>query len=315
MKPNKFLYLVTGFLLILFYQNCSRVETQQKEQGAISAPSLNASGNGDGYSGKLTRFEQNDPMSPCQEIAENKKPLPNGVIYAYPEGKIELVRSQCKDIVPFAVSDFNLTENFIEYNNLKFFATEQPSDFQVLAASCPPGTMQNASSNRINLFSNSIDLVNGSWSLHPGLSVTPDGTLAGLPLFKIKRISPALTESWRRLYSHSMITTNQRYVFSFFAKTNVSENAYVVGYLPSNGAFFQSAFNLMTGLPLNSLANGFSNISYSTKAFSDGLFISVYFTPGIDDSLYVGVAQESANLETGISVTALQLENISNFCN
>jgi len=312
------LLLMSLFGTVTLFQNCSNRSVQFHNHEQTSGTIVLAdSGNGEGYGGKLDRFEHRIPEEECLESGMNGQKLPNGQIFAYSTGLVQIVREKCADISPRTLRNteytFDVAGNII-YSGRTFAATA-PGDFDTLAAACPIGRTPLPGAGRTNLLAESQNLMASNWGGPPipGLTVQLIGSLASLPLFSITRSDSGMLENWRRPAQNPSQIGNQDYVFSFFASPSASERALFI----SDQTGLQDLeieFNLSTGASNILVSSGVSNVSTTSRPFGGGLFLSVYFRPSVSANPHIGVASADQRLGSAIAATAYQLERVSAFC-
>lgn len=271
--------------------------------------------NGEGYGGKPTPYNFEDPKLSCSEIGANGKPLPRAQIFLFSSGLAQLVRENCADITPVPLSsqDFSMgSQDEIIYKNQSFLANRSLDAFEVVAASCPAGQTMRAAPVRLSDLQAPLDLQDPIWE-HGGLSVTLEGSLASLPLYNVRRSDPSALESWHRMAQSPLLRASESYVFSFYVKPSATEKAMFTSYYP-NVQDFRIEFELLTGTANVQSLTGVNLISTKAQAFAGGLYVSIYFQPLSDVQANIGVASSGQFLGSNLSMTALQLETVSNFC-
>jgi hypothetical protein len=271
--------------------------------------------NGEGYTGKPTPYDFMNPNQPCLEKGANGNPLPSSQIFIFPSGGAQLVRENCMDITPRGLNfqDYTITANGeIIYQNQVFASNLNPDPFAVVAASCPAGKTLLANPQRTSLVKEPLDLLAPIWE-SAGLTVTLEGSLASLPVYKVERQDPNVLENWHRMAQSPFFAVGESYVFSFFAKTSATEKVKFISYYP-NVQDFEIEFDLISGAATVLGTMGVNLLSTNVQVFGNGLFISVYFQPLSDVQANIGISSVGEFVGSSISTTALQVEKVSNFC-
>jgi hypothetical protein len=271
--------------------------------------------NGEGYSGKPTPYNLLQPNMPCSEIGANGKPLPNSQIFEFSNAAVQLVRENCTDIQPRILDSHEYSrgsQGEITFQGKAFVLTPISDPFQVVAASCPPGKSLIPSAQRTNLLKDAINLTSPAWE-HGGLGVALEGSLASLPLYRVERTDSNALESWHRMAQSPLLLAGEKYVFSFFAKPSSTEKVMFTSYYP-NIQDFEVEIDLLTGAASIKSAVGVNFLSSKAQPFAGGLYINLYFEVLSNVQANIGAASSGQFLGSSISLTALQLEKISNFC-
>jgi hypothetical protein len=321
---KKIVLLVTPLLILLCYQACSRNLSFSPADDASSQPPTPLqetrleSGNGEGYSGKLTRYEYRDTQRPCREKSRLNQPLPNAQINSYSEGGTYLVRKECTDVSPEALNrdEVALTPvGDITYSGLIFKETPLPGEFDILAAQCGPvGLSPRVSPVRQNLIAESQNLLSLRHLRHPGIGVNSLGTLAGLPVFQISRIQTPVIEQWQRLTQDPVVQSGRRYVYSFFARRNPGDSAVLQSYKEGGAHEIRAIFSLNDGSAIVDRSVGVTNVITSVQNLEEGLFISTYFTSVEPGMINIGIAPAAPLLNAQLTATLIHLEDVSSFC-
>jgi len=321
---------ISALALVLAYNNC----TQTAFKKAISQTAFMNSGNGGAYEGKLTRYASFDVSQPCLEMGSNLKPLPNKQIHLFEnssQSSLELVREQCKDlktpqaIPPEAVTISSTGE--LTYSGSKFSAQELPGDFDIVAASCPAGYLPQANAVRTNLFNNAFNIMAPYWWYPQGLVGTLTGSLGSLPRFQVLRQTSEALEFYHRPHQEVALTAGTEYAFTALVQQENVKDAYLSGWY-QNGMDMNVYFDLNTGVGKDVGSIGTTDLRFSSRPFSGGWILTIYFTAPTSGINALGVTtgppvgpnginiqpQPSAQIGDSISVTALQLEELSSFC-
>jgi hypothetical protein len=325
--------LVCAFIsMASLYQNCTA-------SGPITFKSLAMSGggNGEGYEGKLSIYSYTSPTSPCTDLDNNGKPLPNSQIFHYSSQNLKLVRETCKDITPVQINpnSVQITNggNTIIYQGLDYLAPDR-GDFAVVKAQCPTGMVEKPTAQRVNLFQDSqfvsgdnVFKFDSGWWIQDGIATTQVGSLAGLPSWTIYRNSTT-SDYWKRATQPVTIAAGKMYSYTFLARKGTIDKAglflYQCGVQPCN----PRQINIVVSFDLTQKtyavvdSTGDANFKVSMRPLGDATIITVYFTPsGVTEILDGGVMPyDSTNtnyyapMGDAIEATAFQLEDVSNYC-
>lgn len=313
MKRVTLVHISALLVVLLAYQACGkRVDFKSHEKASSSTD------NGEGYAGKLTSYEFRDPAQACVQLDKNNRPLPNGQIFSFENGGLQLVRKLCADITPQNLNPQDVVvqpNGDFQFQNQNFAALAL-QDFGVVAANCPVPRAPAASPVRVSLLPPVLNLTAAGWGTHDSVTASYMGSLSSLPLFNVERTNPSALDNWRRLSASANLVNSEMYVFSFFAKRSVSgERALFIGSHANISLMdVEVAFNLDTGAASVLVASGVTNFSTTSVVVGDGLYFSVYFQPSTASTFNFGVAPESATLGARIAMTAMSLERVSAFC-
>jgi hypothetical protein len=297
--------------LTLAFQACNKGVVFDPNE--ISQPKTQL--NGEGYSGKPSPYDFRNPNLPCLEKGANGAPLPNSQIFIFPTGPAQLVRENCTDITPRSLDprDYTIASNGnVIYQNQTFASNLNQGPFDVVAASCPAGKTMLANPVRSSLVFDPLNLQSSVWE-NGGLTVSWEGTLASLPVYKVERRDPNALEGWRRMAQSATMNVGETYVYSFFARTDPSEKVMFVSYYP-NVQDFRVEFDLVTGAAATQSSVGVNILSTKAQKFGGGLYVNIYFQPLSTVHANIGISSSGQFVGSSISTTALQLEKVSNFC-
>lgn len=314
-KKNAAFLILISFFLTVYFQACGSGRNANFFEIKTNLSSTAAGGNGDGYTGKPSPYDFRNVNQACLEKGANGKPLPNEQIFIFPSGLAQLVRQNCLDIAPIPLSSDQysvLVNGDLVYQNRTFVANVSQSAFDVVAASCPAGKTLLPTPVRTSLVKSPLDLFSDDWA-RDQLKVTLEGSLASLPVYKVERVDPSALESWHRMNQSPHFVAGQDYVFSFFAKPDATEKVMFTSYY-NTVQDLRIEFDLITGNARVDSSLGVTNLTTQTKILGGGLYISIYFKSDSDINANIGIASSGEFVGSFISVTALQLEKISNFC-
>jgi hypothetical protein len=328
-----FVWLALILLLTLPFQNCSRM-LFTTELAKMSS----GGGNGDGYEGKLTVYENHTDNPDC-EIAPSGKRLPEDTIFHYAgSGNAKLVRNDCKDLplnqivhIPKENVQISLDGQTFSYAGVDFKARPETGiDFDVITAECPTGKTLIPNATRTNLFPDSQNLWTNSWHGHDSIQhpAPLEGAIAGLPRFAHRRVGPMM-DGWRRATRLVPIKANTEYAFTMLAEKGTVSDLMIMFWMWGGYQTPEKAMNLIGHVDLNTGAwneysGGITNLnSYSVKSkpVGNGYMITVYFNTVYDSisAADLGVGPKApnwglANLGEDLYATAFQLEQTSTFC-
>ena len=316
----------TGSLLGLFglligFQNCDHASFK----GSAPSKEDSVQGNGEPYTGKPTGYYLNfDTANPCSDLDLNGKPLPNAEIQIKSASLAYLVRRECSDLAPKTIdsSSLDISGPGLMLGGNTFLQPTVINDFALVQAQCPAGTLPNAGAARSNLFRDSQNWTTKNWYIHPGISVSPLGTLSSLPLFQVQRSDSTLLDQWRRASQILNVKGNTRYALTFAAtpgSTSVAAFKYT-----RDSESLQVEFDLQNGTSKVDWAVNVTNVTSTVRPFGTGYIGTVYFTtPTISnlDAADIGVTPApldpqgpNGQLNDSIFATAAQLETVDSFC-
>lgn len=303
--------LLLIFMIVLSFQGCGgKVGFFTSEEDRDSKFK-----NGEGYGGKPTPYDFLDPKRVCADVGANGKPLPTSQIFVLSDKSVQLVREGCADTKPrtLAASEYSFAPNGdVVYQNQTFTRNTTQDPFDIVAATCPSGRTPLANPVRTSFLAEPLDLQAPVWE-SAGLAVTLEGALASLPLYQVQRNDPTMLEGWHRMAQSPILTSGEAYVFSFYAKPDSSARALFTSYYPGVQDF-RIEFDLVTGAATVQSAVGVKLLSTKAQSFAGGLYINIYFESLNNTSANIGVASAGEFLGSSISMTALQFEQVSNFC-
>lgn len=314
MDKSSLLLLAISLVVVLAFQGCG-VGTNPHFSSDISEPMMMSSGNGDGYGGKVTRYERREQDQPCTQTGKDGKALPNDEIISYSMGATQLVRRECADIAPLTLTPQEIiptAPGVLTYNGKVFTEQLDVSSFNVIAATCPAGRNALPSPARINLMENPDNLMGTEWSRQPSITTRIVGSLASLPLIEIAR-NNSTAEGWERFAQTPTVNGGELYVYSFFVMPS-AETIRFISYSDTTVHDLEVTFDGMTGSATLLNDTGVSNVSTSVRNFAGGLFLSVYFMPNIAMNANLGFAPQSTALGAAVRTGAIQLEQVSSFC-
>jgi hypothetical protein len=268
------LSLFLSLAIVLAYQGCGNHLSFISPESIAANKSEN---NGDGYTGKPSPYDFRTSTEPCLDKGANGKSLPNAQIFIFPTGGAQLVREQCADITPRPLSSQEYTvlpNGDLMYQNQTYASNLNLGDFDVVAASCPPGKSVLANPVRESLIAPPLYLQDSGWA-HPGLTINWDGTLASLPVYKIERTNPNQLQAYNRMNASLRMNANETYVFSFFAKTDPTEKVLFTAYYPNNHDF-RVEFDLLTGSPTVQSISGVNLIGTHKLELLVAVCISIF---------------------------------------
>ncbi|MBC7464411.1 MAG: hypothetical protein H7256_00325 [Bdellovibrio sp.] len=314
MKKKASILILVSFLLTLYFQSCGLDRSGNFSQTNNAVSSVE-SGNGDGYTGKPTPYDFRNLTQACVENGANGKPLPNEQIFIFPSGVAQLVRQNCMDISPILLDSSQysvVASGSLIYKNRTFVTNLSATAFDVVAASCPVGKTLLANPNRTSLVNSPIDLLSIDWA-RDQLQVKLQGSLASLPVYKVERVDPYFLESWHRMNQSPYFVAGQDYVFSFFVKMDATEKMMFTSYY-SAVQDLRIEFDLLTGAANVNSSMGVSNLTTKSQVISGALYINIYFRSNSSVNANIGLASSGQFIGSFVTMTALQLEKISNFC-
>lgn len=305
------------------FQNCSHPSVTH---GAKSTGSANLSGNGDAYEGRLTRYNLVE-QQPCPESGANGQPLPNRQIHLMgtpPNARAFMVRENCSDLpAPVALDSSLVTvgsNGQLTYESQVYTELTVVGDFDVVAASCPSGMSPRSGGTHVNLLQDSQNLSSQAYEIPTGIGSSLTGSLGGLPRYEIVRNDSANLDFWRRVSQVLAMKGGKRYAFTFFAKPGTSVWA-GFGFYEAMSLTFTLAINLSTGAVRDDGTVGVQNVSVTSRPLSGGRIVTVYFDLPQDaaygaSGVFPSTASSAAygNFGDSIYATAMQLEDVSNFC-
>lgn len=322
------LIFALGLLMAIGFQNCTPAQFD-KTISQASKMTLGVSGNGEPYEGKPTIYNAYNLAQPCVEKGANQKPLPNHQIHHTPN-YLKLVRENCSDLaIPKDVSPAEVTvepiPGQISYAGVSYSEQAILNDFDVVAASCPAGMTLKSNAARNNLVISGLHLFDGVWDQSEGVPVTMTGSLAGMPRFHFTRTADGL-QWYERPQQAVPVVSGNTYAYTFLARKENVPDIYIGGYYNPD-VILEAYFNLDTGISRDVGSRGVSNISFSSRPFSGGYIVTVFFTSPLSAPITLGVAPGPAlgpnllmDLPQGqagdsIAVTSFQLEEVSQYCN
>jgi hypothetical protein len=301
--------------MVAAFQNCDNIRFRESRAPAGEAQ---MSGNGDGYGGKITVYHHVDDQRPCSELGTTGRPLPNDSVFAYEEGKAQLVRERCRDIPPrdLAPAEFKIEASGDLTLAGRSFQPHVPTDFEAAAAVCPAGLNPLPAPVRNNLIDNALNLAADPWGTLGGIAVGLNGSIASLPSYLLTRDRDASADPALRLDQFVPLKRNTRYAFSFLARRGSSGAVRLM--------MFDQSPTLVTGDARWSLADGslidsdqtnLTLVSHASRPVGEAFFYTIYFrTPNTVRGLDIGIAADDNGAGASIFATAAQLEDLSTFC-
>jgi hypothetical protein len=309
------------------YQNCARIEfIGHTEKLSMSG----GGGNGDGYEGKPDAiFVEHEQNLPCSDIGANNQPLPNREIFYYQSLPYSyLVRKDCQDITPVKIdnSQIQVVESSpgsrlftsLVYNGQSYTPMVE-GDFAVIAANCPTGMSAKPGAVRTNIFKDSQNLATANWIYHDGIQNPPQliGTIAGLPGWAVRR-EGTLMEFYRRAHQVPQMNAGTRYALTYLVRSGTKTSASIHLWQWQRSSYIFD-IDLVTGAISLQDNQGFASAEAVVTSFSGGKIITLYFEPLNTWEMDIGITPQATWRMPGIpgddvSVTAAQLEEVSNFC-
>lgn len=317
----------TFALALMLGQACQKTATfsgsaKNQSQGN---PTNQLNGNGDSYGGKPTIFVHSE-NNPCSEKGANGQPLPKNEIFVFSNNTAQLVRENCIDLdlplnIPFNDLTFTSPVGPILYQGKSFQMQPNQGDFSLVAASCPSPMVSKPSAKRTNLMLSSQVLTDTSvWFNHIGIGVGLNGSLASLFRYQISRNSSVNLEYWRRIHQSDFpLSGGTPYVYSFLVEEgNLNEVNFIL--TQTSFSALSLVLNISSGQVVEFQRNNIPSYSVTSYPVGKGRFFSVYFSlagGGLDTVIGItpnGVVSHSPAFGDFIYGTAIQLEEINNFC-
>lgn len=314
------LTLITIFALsslIVVHQGCSKISTRTVNSGTSdnSSNEIASRNNGEGYQGKLERFEVRNEQSPCQTLSGATKAPPNDVILLSEESGVSLVRENCEDIVPLALSDANYDSNnqLVEYGG-KTFQMNSSLSMDQLPIHCPAGTSLIPPYTAKNILSSPLDFTTTDWYLQSGVTTTLNGSLMGLPLFNVLRQNGS--QQWSRMTQLHSLVAGEKYSFSILVSSGSTSNVTIMfaQYMTSN-VVFEVDVNSATGAVNTLSQNLVTELEVQSTPVAFGRWITVFFRPTYSGQSDIAFGPTPiSNGDVSINLTAAKLESLNNVC-
>ena len=322
-KIRRLFAFVAVTAMVVAFQNCS---APSDFMGLSSKASSGGTGNGDSYGGKPGDYSYYDPSNPCDK-GRDDKPLPNQQIRL--ATSYQLVRENCRDITPQTLdpAQVSFTSNeSLSYRGLSFAITPVRGTFDVMAAECPSGYAPRANAVRTNVVQSGGDLtVRPPW-VDEWTTTRTDGVLGSLPAFTITRAS-ASPVYWERVYQGQVFKPSTNYAVSFFASPGNVDDVYFSSTEWENNiqiSVIEITLNTLTGAGWIGSANGYSNVSFTSRLIDGTRFFTIYFrspprTPvsaafGFGPSGQSQGGPDVSKRGDSIKVGNVQMEELSSFC-
>lgn len=161
-----------------------------------------------------------------------------------------------------------------------------------------------------NLLFDSQDFSTASWVADTGLTVTPSGTLAGLPLYELLKNDPGHLTNTIGLAQRSSLNGNTPYTLSFFVKAGTYSTVFLTSTEVSGGTHrFRITYDLSTLATSFDFNDGFSLKDAWIQRVNDGYRISVAFVPNANvTSIDFRIGPWGSTLGDSIYATGAQLE-------
>lgn len=316
---HRLAWLGLGLLTVVGFQNCSK--TTEFSDDRPSGQLLNAAGNGNGdaYGGKPIIFRHFDLNQPCADTNVTGQPLPNAEIFLY-QGSSggHLVRKECRDIAPVALAGTDVSvqpDSTVRYGAMSF-QSHVPADFEVMAALCPAGRAPLASPVRQNMMISGLNLLDtANWG-SDGVQLALDGTIAGLPAYRVTRTLGGSSNDFMRPDQYVFYEPNTTYAASFFVKKGNASEATFIMYDSNPVVVSTSAtLDLNTGAATVLASDRLTNVTATSRPIAGGFFLTVYFMTGSTvRGGDIGIVASSTNVGDSIFVTGAQVEKVSLFC-
>jgi hypothetical protein len=308
------LLIILIFPIVVSFQACTNeVNFSSAENLANIKPQ-----NGEPYKGKPDPFDLVLPNQQCTEVGANGRPLPNSQIYIFASGSAQLVRENCVDITPrdLTANDYiKMASGDVIYQNQTFTNNVNQGDFDVLAATCPAGKTLLANPVRKNLLNGGLNFLSPRWQLAPGTTVTFDGSMYSLPGYKIEVVDPTQAQ-WNgvaQTQNLSTLSSAETYVFSFYIKTSATEKLHFAAFFYNNHDL-DIEFDLLTGASRTIRSTGATILSTKAQMIGGNLYINIYYRLLVSSSSNMGINSQNTVMGSQLTATAIQLEQLSNFC-
>ncbi len=309
---SKLIFVLLAVAMVLGYQSCgSQKETDFHTNS--SNRTVQGRANGEGYPGKLVRYEYYSETEKCRFSQANGERPPNAVIFATLEDKAQLVREDCQDITPVtldaSLAQFEMSE--IVYQG-RTFPNNTTNNISQVQLPCPVGQSSVPSIVPQNLVTASLDLFNRSWYVHSGVNVVLDGSIQGLPIFNVQR--QPLGPQWSRILEVVPVQAGRNYAATAIVEPGISQDLRVL-FTDNTIQIFEINVNL--GGPSFTVLNqdNATNIQVNIQPLGRGHFVTIFFTPSINANMDVGMGPAPSAALTDINLTGIQLiSNISQYC-